>query len=68
MINLCTYFDKNYLSRFLTLAKSLDKFNISYTFYVLSLDDFVFNFIKKNYLINIKLKKINNIEIKDKNL
>lgn len=68
MINLCTYFDKNYLSRFLTLAKSLDKFNISYTFYVLSLDDFVFNFFKKNYFGNIRLISLNDIENEYKNL
>ena len=68
MINFCTYFDKNYLSRFLTLAKSLDRFNISYTFYVLCLDDFVFNFFKKNYFDNIRVISLNDVENEYKNL
>lgn len=68
MINFCTYFDKNYLSRFLTLAKSLDRFNISYTFYVLCLDDFVFNFFKKNYFKNIRVISLIEVENKYKSL
>mgnify|MGYP000970525500 FL=1 len=53
MIYFCTYFDENYLSRFLALNKSLSSFNFSYTFYILALDKKVLKFFRKN-----KFKKI----------
>ena len=43
-INFCTYFDINYLSKFLTLKNSLNKFNFEYTFYILALDNLVVEF------------------------
>ncbi len=55
MIYFCTYFDKNYLSRFLTLEESLNKFDLSYTFYVLGLDNEVYDFFKKNHFENIRI-------------
>jgi hypothetical protein len=68
MINFCTYFDKNYLSKFLTLINSLNKFNLTYTFFVVSLDDFVFDFFKKNYIPNIRVIHLNDIEKEYKDL
>ena len=46
MIYFCTYFDENYLSRFLALNKSLSSFNFSYTFYILALDKKVLEFFR----------------------
>ena len=50
-INFTTYFDKNYLSKFLALKSSLDQFNIEYEFYILCLDDFVLDFLKKKKIL-----------------
>ena len=67
-INLATYFDKNYLSKFLNLKKSLEKFNIDHKFYVLCLDDFVYDFFKKNLFANIEIISLDEIETKYKEL
>jgi len=63
MINFCTYFDKNYLSKFLTLKASLDQIKSDYTFYILYLDDFVYNFFKENTFKNIQLINLADLEI-----
>ena len=55
-INFCSYFDKNYLSKFLNLKSSLDRFNFEYTFYVLALDNYVVEFFKENNIHPIKNK------------
>jgi len=68
MINFCTYFDKNYLSRFLALHASLNAFKFSYTFYVFSLDEFVNVFFKKNKLNNIKVISLKDLEQEYKKL
>lgn len=68
MINFCTYFDKNYLSKFLSLKNSLDKFNFEYTFYALCLDDYSITFFKKNNFENIIIISLNDIEDEYKNL
>ena len=62
MINFCTYFDKNYLSKFLNLKDSIDRFNFEHTFYILSLDSFVTDFFKKNKFQNIKIINLNELE------
>lgn len=62
MIYFCTYFDRNYLSRFLTLLYSLNKFKFSYTFFVLALDDEVLNFFNKNHIENIEIIKLADLE------
>ena len=63
-INFCTYFDINYLSKFLTLKNSLNKFNLGYTFYILALDNLVIEFFKKNKFNNIKIIELDKIENK----
>ena len=63
MIYFCTYFDENYLSRFLALNKSLSNFNFSYTFYVLALDETVLKFFKTNKFKEIKI--INYIDLEN---
>ena len=68
MINFCTYFDKNYLSRFLALHASLNAFNFSYTFYVFSLDEFVYDYFKKSNLSNIKVISLKDLEEEYKKL
>ena len=68
MIYFCSYFDFNYLSRFLTLLKSLEKFNVNYTFYVLALDKFVLNFLKDFNFKKIKLIRIDEVENEYKEL
>ena len=64
MINFCSYFDINYLSKFLTLHKSLNKFDLRYKFYILALDNHVVEFFKKNKFNNLKIIELNNIENK----
>lgn len=63
MIYFCTYFDENYLSRFLALNKSLSRFNFSYTFYILALDKTVINFFKKNKFKQIRV--INHVDLEN---
>ena len=61
-INFCSYFDKNYLSKFLNLKSSLDRFNFEYTFYVLALDNYVVEFFKENNFDNLKIIQLDEIE------
>jgi hypothetical protein len=63
MIYFCTYFDKNYISKFLTLKASLDQYTSEYTFYILSLDDFVYDFFKKNNFKNVQLINLTDLEM-----
>jgi len=63
MINFCTYFDYNYLSKFLTLKASLDQYKNDYTFFILSLDNFVSDFFKKNNFENVQLINLMDLEI-----
>jgi hypothetical protein len=59
----CTYFDQNYLSKFLTLKTSLDQYKNEYTFFILSLDNFVSDFFQKNNFKNVQLIKLMDFEI-----
>lgn len=68
MINFCSYFDKNYLAKFLNLRSSLENFNFKYTFYILCLDDFSVNFFKKNNFNNTIIITLNEIENEYKEL
>jgi len=67
-INIATYFDKNYLSKFLTLKSSLEQFDNYYNFYVLCLDDFVYKFFKKNNFTNVEIISLDDVENKYKEL
>ena len=59
----CTYFDQNYLSKFLTLKASLDQYKNEYTFFILCLDSFVSNFFQKNNFKNVKLINLVDLEV-----
>ena len=61
-LNFCTYINKNYLTRFLTLKSSIDLFFKDYIFYVLALDNTTINFLKKNKNSNIKFIRLKNFE------
>ena len=63
MNSYCTYFDKNYLSKFLVLRNSIKKFKNKNIFYVLCLDKNVEIFFRKNNfkdIIPISLNKLEN--------
>lgn len=62
--NITTYFDKNYLSRFLNLKSSFEQFNIDHKFHVLCLDDYVYKFLKKNNFVNVEIILLSQIEEK----
>jgi len=66
--NFCTYFDKNYLSKFLVLKDSIDKFNSQYNYFILALDDFVIDFFRKNKIKNIQLISLKDLEQEYKDL
>ena len=55
-MNICTYFNYNYLPKFLVLYDSLNKLN-NFNFYILALDQKVENFFNQNK------KEYNNITI-----
>ena len=63
-VNFATYFDKNYLSRFLNLKNSFDQFNIDHKFHVLCLDDYVYKFLKQNDFANVELISLKEVEKK----
>jgi len=62
MIYFCTYFDKNYLAKFLNLKSSLDRFNFKFTFYILCLDDFSVDFFQKHNFANVKVISLDEVE------
>ena len=63
-INLCTYFDKNYLSKFLACRESIIEHEKDVIFYCLCLDDFSYNYLKKIQKKNIRLISLKEIEEK----
>ena len=66
--NLATYFDKNYLSKFLNLKSSFERFKIDHKFFVLCLDDFVYQFLKKKNFDNVEVISLIEVENKYKEL
>ena len=68
IVNLTTYFDKNYLSRFLNLKSSFEQFNIDHKFYVLCLDEYVYEFLKEKNFSNIETISLSQIEEKYEDL
>ena len=68
MINFCSYFDKNYLSRFLVLKDSIDVFKLEYNYFVLALDNFVEDFFQKQKIKNIQVISLKDLEQEYKDL
>ena len=64
MLNFCSYFDKNYLSKFVVLRDSLINLKCKVIFYVLPLDDFSYNFLKNKNFKNVILCNLNQLEKK----
>lgn len=63
MYNFCTYFNKNYILRGLTLFRSLEKHLNNFHLFVLCLDEYTFQLIKKiriDNLVPVALKDIEN--------
>ena len=57
----CTYFDKHYLSRGLSLFFSLQRHSDPFIFYILCLDDFVYDYLsiyKYDEIVPIRLKEL----------
>lgn len=67
-VNFCSYFDKNYLSKFLVMKNSIEIFNIEFTFFVLALDNYVEDFFKKNKIKNIQVISLKDLEQSNKDL
>lgn len=63
-INLCTYFDKNYLSKFLACRESIIEYDQNVIFYCLCLDDFSYNYLKQIKKKDIRLISLKEIEEK----
>ena len=57
---ICTYFDRNYLSRGLALISSLEKHASKFKIYILTLDRYTFD-----YIINLKNEKVVPISLDD---
>jgi hypothetical protein len=64
MLNFCSYFDKNYLSKFLVLRDSLLNLDCRHNFYVLALDDFTYQFLNKNNFNNMIICHVKELEKK----
>ena len=67
-MNFCSYFDKNYLSKFLVLRNSIETFTFEYRFFVLALDNYVEDFFKKNKIKNIEVISLKDLEQSYKDL
>ena len=61
-INLCTYFDKNYLSKFLTCMDSVINHDKDVMFYCLCLDDYTYNYLNNLNNKNLTLISLNEVE------
>ena len=61
-INLCTYFDKNYLAKFLTCRNSVLRFEKNAEFYCLCLDTETYNYLNKVKLNNVHLVLLEELE------
>lgn len=61
-MNFCTYFDGNYILRFLSLYYSLKKFNFEFNFYILTLDEKATSFFDNKNFENVFIIKIQEIE------
>ena len=68
MLNFCTLFDKNYLSKGLALFDSLNRHCEFVTIYVLCLDDFTFNYLNENKINNTIAIHLSELEDFDKEL
>jgi len=66
--NFCSYFDKNYLSKFLVLRNSIETFTSEYRFFILALDNYVEDFFKKNKIKNIQVISLKDLEQSYKDL
>jgi len=66
--NYCSYFDKNYLSKFLALKNSIEIFNSEVFFFILALDNYVEDFFKKNKIKNIEVISLKDLEQRYKDL
>jgi hypothetical protein len=62
MLNFCSYFDKNYLSKFLVLRDSLINNHCEHNFYVLALDDFTYQFLNENNFDNVIISSVQELE------
>lgn len=61
-INICTYFDKNYLTKFLACKSSINNFEKNVKFYCLCLDDFSIDYLSNKNFSNLKIISLNEIE------
>lgn len=61
-MNICLYFDSNYISRFLILEKSLKKFHVKVNFFILALDYATYEYFKKKNQYNFKVIKLKLLE------
>ena len=62
-INFCSYFDRNYLTKFLACKESVTRFENNIVFYCLCLDTFTYEYLhnlKDKDLVLIKLDEIEN--------
>jgi hypothetical protein len=62
MLNFCSYFDKNYLNKFLVLRDSLVNVNCRHNFYVLTLDNFTYKYLRKKNFSNVTVCSLKHLE------
>lgn len=62
MLNFCTLFDSNYLSRGLAMYKSLMAHCPSFNLYIICLDDKLYKYLSENKLMNITAISLSDIE------
>ena len=70
MLNLTTFFDKNYLSRGLVLYNSLKEYTSDFELYILCLDDFTKDYFEKNKtdFPEVKTLQLSDVEENDAEL
>lgn len=61
-INICTYFDKNYLTKFLACRSSINNYEKNVKFYCLCLDKFSLDYLSNKNYSDLTIISINDIE------